>query len=361
MSIVSSQAVNKALNSKEVFTVREADKLQYQQCNDFIESLEGASVYHLTDWCELIQYVFGHACYYFIAESPDRSIIGALPVVRLKSKLFGDYMVSMPYFNYGGAIGINGKVEDALIDAAIDKAKEVGSQHIEFRDTLQRKGFESVRTDKVAMILSLPDDEETLWKQLGAKRRSQIKRPLREGVSIKSGSAELLNDFYQVFSRNMRDLGTPVYSKYFFADILRRFSDKTHIVTIYHGGEPVGGAFLLGFRGQLEVPWASTIRKVNSLGVNMLMYWEVLKYAIGSGYDTFDFGRSSIDSGTYRFKKQWGAEPKQLYWNYWLNHGQQIPKLTPSNPKYQLAIKTWQRLPLSIANRLGPMIVKNLP
>lgn len=353
--------LNKDTVSKTAFKIGEADSVQFQRCNEFVTSFDGASVYHLTDWCDLIGDVFGHRCYYFMAESTEGEIAGVLPVVRLKSKLFGDYMVSMPYFNYGGAVGVNEDVESALINSVADKAVDLGSQHIEFRDTRQRASFESVRTDKVAMILPLPDDEEILWKKLGAKRRSQIKRPLREGVDVKNGSANLLDDFYQVFSHNMRDLGTPVYSKHFFAQILRRFPDKTQILTVYHKGGPVAGAFLIGFRGQLEIPWASTLRKVNSLGVNMLMYWEVLKYAINSGFKTFDFGRSSVDSGTYRFKKQWGAEPRQLYWHYWLNAGQSMPKLTPSNPKYQLAIKAWQRLPLFVANRIGPMIVKNLP
>lgn len=361
MSNVLSQAQHSDAVANTAWTICEADQSQFKRCDEFVAKANGASLYHLTDWCALVRGVFGHACYYFMAESPQGDIIGVLPVVRLKSKLFGDFMVSMPFFNYGGALGTTVEVEGALIRAAVDKARALGVQHMEFRDTRQRDEFAAVRTDKVAMILPLPDDQDILWKKLGAKRRSQINRPLREGVEVKNGAAELLEDFYRVFSHNMRDLGTPVYSKTLFADILQRFPDSAHIVTVYLHGKPVGGAFLMGFAGQLEIPWASTLRSVNSLGVNMLMYWEVLKYAMSRGYQTFDFGRSSVDSGTYRFKKQWGAEPKQLYWHYWLNDGQQMPGLTPSNPKYQLAIKAWQRLPLFVANRIGPFIVKNLP
>ena len=347
--------------SDMAISIKEADESQYQQCDEFVASCENSSVYHLTGWVELIRKVFGHDSFYFIAESPGQGIVGVLPVVRLKSKLFGDYMVSMPYFNYGGAIGINSDVEGALINCVVDKASELDLHHIEFRDSKPRGEQKSVRTDKVAMILPLPKDQEVLWKKLGAKRRSQINRPLREGVEARNGGEELLNDFYRVFSHNMRDLGTPVYSKKFFSEILRQFTNNTQIITIYHKGKPVGGAFLVGFREQIEIPWASTLRCVNSIGVNMFMYWEVLKYAMANGYRAFDFGRSSKDSGTYRFKKQWGAEPKQLYWHYWLNEGQQMPKLIPTNPKYQLAIKAWQRLPLFVANQIGPMIVKNLP
>jgi FemAB-related protein (PEP-CTERM system-associated) len=299
----------------------------------------------------------------------DEEIIGVLPLVHLKSRLFGDYIISVPYFNYGGAAGISPEVETALMTKALSIAKKLNTEHVEFRDfrprDSQRDGskgdFGSVRTDKITMILDLPATEDELWKKLGAKRRSQINRPLREGVEVKTGHAELLEDFYSVFARNMRDLGTPVYSQSFFSEILHTFSDKTQIVTIYHQGRPVGGAFLIGFRDQLEIPWASTLRSVNSLGVNMLMYWEVLKYAISNSYKTFDFGRCSVNSGTYRFKKQWGAQPKQLYWYYWLSSGEEIPQLNHNNPKYKMAIAVWQRLPLFFTNWLGPKIVKNLP
>jgi len=343
------------------FVVKVAQEADYLRCDQFVTSWEKSSVYHLTGWCSLVGKIFGNSYSYFFAESEQKEVIGVLPVVRLKSKLFGDYMVSMPYFNYGGAVAINDDVEAELINMAISAATDAGVQHIEFRDSKKRLAWGPVRTDKVVMVLPLPDDPDILWKQLGSKRRSQIKRPQREGVEVKHGGFDLLDDFYRVFAQNMRDLGTPVYSKHFFAEILHQFQDKTQLIIVYNKGQPVSGAFLIGFRGKLEIPWASTLRKANSIGVNMLMYWEVLKYAINNKFKTFDFGRSSIDSGTYRFKKQWGAEPVQLYWHYWLNEGQNLPALTPSNPKYKLAIKAWQKLPLFVANRIGPMIVKNLP
>lgn len=143
--------------------------------------------------------------------------------------------------------------------------------------------------------------------------------------------------------------------------ILENLPDSCFIVVVRHKGVPVSAAFLLGYRHCLEIPWASSLREANSIGVNMLLYWEVLKYAIESGYQQFDFGRSSVDGGTYRFKKQWGAKPRQLFWHYWLPDGGRMPQLTPNNPKYQLAIKAWQNLPLWAANWLGPKLIKNLP
>ena len=320
-----------------------------------------ASVYHLTAWCKLIKNVFNHDSYYIYAESIENEIVGVLPLIHIKSKIFGNYMVSMPYFNYGGALANSVDIENKMIQVAIDLASQLRVEHIEFRDTDIRDDSWPVRTDKVNMILDLPDSPELLGKMIGAKKRSQIRRPLKQGVESIVGGIELLDEFYVVFSVNMRDLGTPVYGKDFFLQIIKAFPNQTRIVILRLKGKPISAAFLIGFKEQLEIPWASTISEYNKFSPNMLLYWEVLKMAIESGYKRFDFGRSTIDSGTYRFKKQWGAKPKQLYWHYWLAEGKKMPQLTPDNTKYKLAIKVWQNLPTFVTNSLGPFIIKNLP
>lgn len=327
----------------------------------FATSHERGTLYHRSDWRHLIHGLFGHETHYICAKRSPEEVVGILPLVRLQSRFFGDYLVSMPYFNYGGALAINPHIENALMKNACALAGDLGSQHIEFRDIVRRSGHWPVRTDKVIMELALPDSVEELWSRLGSKVRAQIKRPTKEGMKSGQGGKELLSDFYQVFSRNMRDLGTPVYAQDFFSAILDTFSENTTILVVRHQGQPVAAGFLLGFKDRLEIPWASSLRGYNPLGVNMLLYWEALKFAIDNDYRLFDFGRSSIDSGTYRFKKQWGAQPNQLYWYYWLKPGQQVPHLTPKNPKYRLAIAVWQRLPLFVTNWIGPNVVKYLP
>jgi FemAB-related protein (PEP-CTERM system-associated) len=184
---------------------------------------------------------------------------------------------------------------------------------------------------------------------------------MKEGVEIVEGGIDVLDEFYDVLSRNWRDLGSPLYSKSFFASILKAFPDTAFLLIVRHGSRPIASGFFLGFRDRLEIPWAASIRDYNRIAVNMALYWEGLKRAIEKGYHYFDFGRSSVDSGTYRFKRQWGAEPRQLYWHYWLRDGNDIPRITPDNPKYKLAIKAWQNLPVSVASTVGPMIAKYLP
>ncbi|MCC5858734.1 MAG: FemAB family PEP-CTERM system-associated protein [Ectothiorhodospiraceae bacterium] len=320
-----------------------------------------ASAYHQLVWREVIRSVFGHPGHYLVAVEPgDGRLVGCLPLVELRSRLFGHFLVSMPYFNYGGAIGDSPAIEQQLMAHAGQLAASLGAGHVEYRDVSGRSGTWGLRQDKVAMHLALPETEDALWKQLGSKVRAQVRRPEREGATTRSGGEELLPDFYGVFSRNMRDLGTPVYPRRLFREILRRYP-QSRILVVDLQGQPVAAAFLLGWRGMLEIPWASSLREHNRLGVNMLLYWDVLRYAIGDGYRVFDFGRSTRDSGTYRFKRQWGAEPVQLNWHYWLRDGAGMPGLSPDNPKFRLAIAAWQRLPVAVANLVGPRIVKSLP
>ena len=343
------------------FQIEMLDGCDFSAWDAYVAQTKTCSLYHGSATPMMIKQLFGHDYYCFSAKDESGKVIGVLPLIHIQSWLFGNYMVSLPYFNYGGAVAVDKRVEQALMESAIERGKSLNVSHIEFRDTNERESTLPARLDKVAMILDLPDDPDVLWKAIGAKRRSQIKRPIREGVELLTGKAELLDQFYDVFSRNMRDLGTPVYGKSFFQEIIERFSENVHIIVVRHQGKPVATAFLLGYEGQMEIPWASTLREVNKIGVNMFLYWEVLKYSIEQGFSTFDFGRSSVDSGTFRFKKQWGAKPKQLYWHYWLRDGGEPPQLNPNNPKYQLAIKIWQKLPLALTKVLGPMLVKNLP
>lgn len=340
-------------------TVRLLEDGSSEQWDGFVRERDGASIYHLAAWRPLIRSMFGHETLYLYAEH-NRQVTGVLPLVRLRSRMFGDYLISMPYFNYGGALAADAAVASMLMRAAADLAHERGCSHVEFRDTEPRHGW-PVRTDKVGMELRLPGSIDALWEALGAKLRSQVKRPQKAGAEGASGGRELLPEFYGVFARNMRDLGTPVYALGFFDAILKAFPTQAQITVVRYRGEAVAAGFTLGFRGRLEIPWASANRDYNALSVNMLLYAEVLKRAIADGYTVFDFGRSSIDSGTYRFKKQWDATERQLYWHYALPPGRDVPRLTPNNPKYRLAIAMWQRLPLFVTNRLGPFIVKNLP
>lgn len=341
-------------------TLRDEKSELVFRCNQYVMQHAAGTIHHDVRWHALLTSTYGHESYYYYACSIDGCIRGVLPIVRLKSRLFGDLMVSMPYFQRAGAIADSLDTENKLIETANLTARSAGVETIEYRDDIPRENLFSAE-HKVNMILTLPGTTESLWHSFTSKLRSQIKRAQRERPEIYIGKQDCLDDFYRVYSHNMRDLGSPAHSKRFINGILETFSENSWLVVVYHKKRAVAAALLLMHDTTMEIPLASTIRSANPISINMYLYWEVLKFAINRGCNTFDFGRSSIGAGTYRFKAQWGAKPKQLYWHYWLADTAEIPGLNPENPKFLLAISVWKRLPVLVTNWISPFIIRNLP
>ena len=330
--------------------------------NEFAASQAHSTLYHSSHWRKVFQKAYGLKSYYLVKLDSKNKVEGLLPIVHQKSRLFGNHLGSLPFFvNYAGVLAKNSDAANALYAYAGDLARKLGAHTLQLRGTEVLDIEWPCQQHKICMHLKLPSTADELWKAIGSKRRSQIKRPEREGIEIVHGGRELLKDFYSVMTRNMRDLGSPVHSKAFYSAILETFPQQTHIILIKKSGIAVAGGFLIGYKHMLEIPWASSLREYNSIGVNMRLYWEVLKYAIEQGYEVFDFGRSSKDSNTYRFKKQWGAQPVQCYWYTWGKHNTEHAKPSTDNAKFQLAINVWRRMPLPVANVLGPMLVRHLP
>jgi FemAB-related protein (PEP-CTERM system-associated) len=332
-----------------------------ERWDEYVTNSGSSTCYHLTGWKSVIERSFGHKTYYLFSEK-DSNINGVLPLIQLKSMLFGNFMISLPYVNYGGICSDNEDISDRLLQEAGRIATDTDADHIELRNTRPMRDGVPVKTTKVSMRLELPQNPEALWKTFPSKLRSQIRRPEKEGMYVTSGGIEELDSFYAVFLVNMRDLGTPVYSREFFRTILKEFPDTAWICTVYtKSGDPAAAGFLVSFKDTLEIPWASSLRSYNYCSPNMLLYWSVLELACKKGYRAFDFGRSTPGEGTFKFKEQWGARPVQLYWHYWMKNGGHLPQLNPKNPKYQMAIKIWKKLPVAVTKIIGPAIVKNLP
>jgi serine/alanine adding enzyme len=331
--------------------------------DEFVRARPAASVYLLSGWALLAREVFGHEAFFLEARDAMGYLRGVLPLVRQKSLLFGDFLTSMPFFNYGGALAEEVRHAQALMEHARTLAQTLGCRYLEFRDAQPQPGEWRVRTDKVTLIRELPPDFATLSKQLGAKLRSQVKRAEREDPTVRVGGAELLDDFYGVFCRTMRDLGTPVYPRRFLAAILECFPTESLLVVVYRRGVPAAGGFLVMSGGRAEIPWAACREDAKPAGFNMRLYWELLRAVLERGCHQFDFGRSTIDSGTYKFKLQWGAKPIQLYWHRWEKGAAAAaaPQPAAEGRAMRHAIAMWKRLPLGVANTLGPLVSPSLP
>jgi len=355
---------NTAENKLHDLTQLDADWDKYVQTHPH------GSVYHQKTFLASLQKTFGHRVLLFcMRDIGTNKIVAALPLIEQKSPLFGHLWTSIAFVNYGGALADNASIEQKLLESVQQAGEQAGIKRLEIRGLYQRPVEWSVSTEKASMWLPLPTDHnsDTLLGQFKAKLRSQIKKGYTARVSYKVGAHELLNDFYTVFSRNMRDLGTPVYTKALFANLLSDLPGKSHIVMVYHDGKPASAAFLIQNNTMMEIPWASTIKEYNRYNLNMVLYWEVLKLSCLQGCDAFDFGRSTIDATTYKFKKQWGAQPIQHYWYSWEPQSQAASStnepaaVSAQNPKFQLLIRVWQKLPLWLANLLGPFVVKYIP
>lgn len=341
------------------YTVRELAMTERHLWLDFL-STACTSEYHQPVWAELIKKTFSHPTRIWIAIASDGKIIGGVPLTLFSSRLFGRFAVSIPYFNYGGVITNWTNVARDIIKYLKTVCVNEKLTHIEIR-SMQPDLAEQCSNKKASMILALPDSEDTLDEQLGAKVRAQYKKTEEYRPKILFGKLELLDDFYKVFAQNMRDLGTPVYAKQWFANILSEAKINALLVVVYVDQKPVATGFLVGYKGMLEIPWASTIKQANTMNANMWMYRQILGYAIREGYQFFDFGRSTRDAGTYKFKKQWGAKPYTHYWYYLFPEDGAIPELNPDNPKYKLMINVWKRMPVWLTKVIGPPIVANLP
>lgn len=316
---------------------------------------------HLAAGVRLGHEVFGLRTWFIAAEVSGR-IAGVLPVVEQSSLAFGRFLVSLPFFTYGGCLADDGSVATALIAEAGECARRRRAKHAELRHRVPVAGQElPERLDKVSLVLDLPASESELAQVLGSKLRSQIRRAEREHPEVVWGHKDLVGEFYTVFSASMRDLGTPVYPRRFFEAACDAFGPLLSILVLRVSGTVQAAAILLRHGDSIEVPWAAASDRAKRNAVNMRMYWELLCNSIRAGAATFDFGRSTVGSGTYRFKVQWGATPRQLHWHYLLPPGKAIPVLNHSNRKYALATAAWKRLPLWCANALGPLISRSLP
>jgi serine/alanine adding enzyme len=325
----------------------------------FAASQPGYTHFHRIGWLRVIARVHGHEALALAARAPDGALEGILPLVRVKSRLFGHYLVSMPYVNYGGPLGTEDGVR-ALGAHAAGLARADGVKLLELRSRVALPLDLPVSHRKITVVLDLPGDPDALFGTFKAKLRSQVRRPQKEGVTVRFG-ADQLDPFYAVFSRHMRDLGTPVQPKALFAALLAEFGDEAWVGCAWLKGVPIACGWGFRWAGEFEMTWASSLAAYNGISPNMALYWGFMERAAREGVALFNFGRCTPDSGTHRFKRQWGGRDESLHWYQWTPAGTAAATPSPDDARYAWGPRLWRRLPLGLANRLGPPIVRGIP
>lgn len=328
--------------------------------DEYVASSPSACIYHDARWSNVLAETFGHRCHYLVATENGRAV-GVLPMAEIRSRLFGHFMVSQPFVTYGGISARDDQVAALLAEAAIERCRETGARWLELRQRWTTALDWPSRQHKLALVVDLRDGAEALWTRLSSRLRGKVRKAERSGARIEVTGPEGAAQFYRVFSRNMRDLGTPVYPLRFFHCIGRHFAAETSIFLVRQADRVVAAAFGLSDRDTLQLPWICSDYRYSGNYANEFQYWSILKWAADAGYARVDFGRSTAGSGNHRFKKQWTAEEIPLKWHYWASDSSSVPQLNPDNPRFHLAIRLWRRLPLRVANFLGPRIVRSLP
>jgi len=316
-----------------------------------------ASCYHLWRWQEVMALDSGHIPYYLSAWQDDE-ICGVLPLIMLRPPWAKGALFSMPFASYGGVVGDSVAIRRALVSEAVELAERLGAVRLELRHRRKDVCELPARSHRVSMVLPLPDSEEALWKGIRGKLRNQVRKADRAGLRVQHGGLEHLGAFYWVFARNMRELGSPVWSQAFFRRVLRAFPERARIYRVDFGSLTVAAGLVFRFGNSVEIPWASSLREFNHLCGNVRMYWQILADSVNAGYESFDFGRSEKGGAHYRFKRHWGAIEEPLYWHYWPESIEEESRLEDSRERLEAL---WRKLPVWSTRLIGPPIRKWLP
>ncbi len=345
--------------------------------DDFVAGSPQGNFFHLTGWMDVVRRSFGHKPHCMLA-TENGQVRGVLPLFELKSRLFGHSLVSVPFGVYGGPCAADREARDALVSSAEILAEAMGVDYLELRNMSapaasgepdaagnggagKGSGPRWVRNDLYVTFRKpiLPDVEANM-QAIPRKQRAMVRKGVKNGLSSRIGRLDALDAFYSIYSRNVRDLGTPVFPKRFFREILETFGDS-FILLVLKGDAAVAGVLSFAFKGRLMPYYGAGLREHFKDAANDFMYWELLRHGCENGFTEFDFGRSKRGSGSHDFKCHWGFEPSPLDYRTRLVRSREEPKVNPTNPRYKLFIEGWKRLPLPLANLLGPCIVRNIP
>jgi FemAB-related protein (PEP-CTERM system-associated) len=326
--------------------------------DDFVLAHTGGTFFHLCRWKRVIERAFRHRTYYFVAERAG-TVTGVMPLAHVKSMIFGSSLISTAFAVRGGPIAIDAESLGALERAAVQLMEALAVPVLELRDFSASRADWPSRSGLYATFRRALDPSiEGNLKMIPRKQRAMIRKGINNG--LRSEIDESIDRLHRVYAESVHNLGTPVFAKSYFRILREEFSNCSNIVTVSYNGRPVASVLNFYFRDEVLPFYGGGVRDARGIAANDFMYWEVMRRACERGYRIFDFGRSKVGTGSYAFKRNWGFEATPLVHQFRLAHGRQMPDLNPLNPKLAIFIAAWKRLPLAMASKLGPLIVRGI-
>jgi len=325
--------------------------------DEFVLNCPEASFFHRAGWQKVIEQAFGHKTYFYLAEVDGR-IEGVLPLAEIKSRLFGHSLGSLPFCVYGGPAATSTAVADALDREAQALAAKLQVGHLEYHNVAPRHADWHAKDLYVTFRREMDPDPEKNMNAIPRKQRAMVRKGIKAGLASEIDAN--VDRFFTAYATSVHRLGTPVFSKKYFRLLKETFGDDCEVMTITKDGNLISSVMSFYFRDEVLPYYGGGMPAAREVAGNDFMYWELMRRTCTRGYRIFDFGRSKKGTGSHDFKKNWGFEPTPLHYEYKLVRATEVPDTNPLNPKYQLMIRTWQKMPIALANLIGPHIVKNL-
>jgi FemAB-related protein (PEP-CTERM system-associated) len=323
----------------------------------FVESASDGTFFHLSGWRRVIEDVCGHRTHYLYAKRGS-AITGVLPLAEIKSRLFGHSLISTPFCVYGGAIAATAADRAALEKRACELAERLGVDYLELKNLQRSSGTWAGKELYVTFRKRISTNDDENMKAIPRKQRAMVRKGIEAQLQAKVGTD--IDTFYAMYSESVRNLGTPVLGKRFFAALVGEFGSRADVLTVSHADVPVSSVLSFYFRDEVLPYYGGGTAAARDLKANDFMYWALMQHSVTRGATLFDFGRSKIGTGSFSFKKNWGFEPQPLEYQYHLVRATSVPNVSPTNPKYRALIATWKRLPVWVTQAVGPVIAKHL-
>lgn len=320
-----------------------------------------ATPFHSRAWCEAITRATGHKCHLLAARDAGGRIAGLLPLHHIRSPLFGQALVASGFAVDGGLLADSEAAGAVLAAAAIDLAQSLGVPSIELRGGAQPAGWQVEEGVYAGFARDLAADDDAELLAIPRKQRAEVRKVLESGLTVTIGRSEQdRTDHYRIYATSVRNLGTPVFPKSLFYNVIDSFGENADILNVRENGKVVASVLSLYWRGTVMPYWGGGIAEARRLRANELLYFALMRHARERGCTGFDFGRSKMGTGPFQYKKNWGFEPKPLVYARWLAPGETARDTNPTSAKYRLQVDLWKKLPLWAANRIGPLIARGL-